>query len=176
MWLVPISAATFSDDDWMGLNSGIPGTDDRVWATAVDEAGALYLGGEFNFAGTLPAKSVAKWDGTSWYAFNEWPIFGYSWDWVRAVAVCGTNLYAAGYLADGGGTGAYCVARWDGSVWRTIGWFSSDVLALAASDDTLFAGGSFTSVDGVFANYIAKWDGVVWSALGSGLGGHIVRG
>jgi hypothetical protein len=52
---------------------------------------------------------------------------------------------------------------------------NDQVYALATSGGDLYAGGYFTTAGGAAANHLAKWDGSNWSALGSGLGGGVVR-
>jgi hypothetical protein len=84
-------------------------------------------------------------------------------DYVYALAVSGTDLYA-------GGTGG--IAKWNGSAWSALGFgVPGSVFALAVSGTDLYAGGRFTTAGGVAANQIAKWDGNAWSALGSGMSG-----
>jgi hypothetical protein len=73
------------------------------------------------------------------------------------------------------------VARFDGSVWTSIGSLAQGaigfvrVTALAAHDDgggpALYAGGTFASANGVPATNVARWDPALgtWSAVGAGL-------
>jgi hypothetical protein len=95
-------------------------------------------------------------------------------NWVNALAVSGTNLYAGGYFTNAGGAPANYIAKWDGGAWSVLGsgvsGENTTVNALAVSGTNLYAGGYFTNAGGVSANCIAKWDGSTWSALGSGLG------
>jgi hypothetical protein len=60
---------TFSDANWSSMG-GIPGTDSSVYAAVVDDAGNLYIGGEFNVAGEVIANDIAKWDGSTWSALG----------------------------------------------------------------------------------------------------------
>ncbi len=100
-------------------------------------------------------------------------------DYVYALAVSGTNLYAGGSFTKAGGVAANHIAKWDGSTWSALGSGTSGgagaaVLALAVNGTDLYAGGAFTWAGEVPANYIAKWDGNAWSALGSGMN-HFVE-
>ncbi|MCX6562534.1 MAG: hypothetical protein NTU60_02885, partial [Candidatus Aminicenantes bacterium] len=62
------------------------------------------------------------------------------------------------------------IAKWDGSVWTSLGsGMSSDVYALTVSGTDVYAGGYFAMAGGVPANFIAKFNGKAWSALGSGM-------
>ena len=57
-------------DGWDG-RFGLPGTNGPVYASAVDAAGNLYVGGDFTLVGTVVASRIAKWDGTRWSALGE---------------------------------------------------------------------------------------------------------
>jgi hypothetical protein len=155
---VPCNAiAKWDGSAWTALGQGISGA---VLALAV--AGTnLYAGGNFNMVGGIPATGVGKWDGAAWSTLG-------SALWVHALAVSGTNVFAAFGSS---------VAKWDGSSWVSLGsdltaadpWASYTVRAFAASGANLYAGGDFITAGGTSANYIARWDGSSWSPLGSGL-------
>jgi hypothetical protein len=169
---------TFSDANWVSLNTGLPGADGRVSAIAVDDSGNVYVSGEFTFIGTVPAIGIAKWDGSAWSALGQGVSTGTFRGYVYALAASGTNLYAGGQFTTAGGVAANYIAKWDGSTWSALGQGMSAglyrygyVLTLAVSGTNLYAGGDFTNAGGMSANYIAKWDGSSWSALGSGMSG-----
>src|SRR4029077_7422316 len=93
-----------------------------------------------------------------------------------ALAVLGTNLFAAGVFTIAGGVAANQIAKWDGNTWSGVGGGivgSGTVLALTTMGTNLYVGGSFTNMGGVPANRIAKWDGTSWSALGNGVSGSV---
>jgi hypothetical protein len=93
-----------------------------------------------------------------------------------ALAVVGTNLYAAGLFTTAGGVSANQIARWDGNSWSGVGGGvvgNGTVLALAAMGNVLYAGGTFTNMGGVPASRVARWDGTNWSALGGGTSGTV---
>jgi hypothetical protein len=91
---------TFSDEDWVSLNPGIPGANEFVFAAVVDGSGNLYIGGYFTFAGTVAANYVAKWDRSAWSALGS----GTS-DGVYAVAVDAANhLFVSGVFYFAGTT------------------------------------------------------------------------
>ena len=69
------------------------------------------------------------------------------------------------------------IAKWDGTVWSSLGsgMNGDQVLALALDGaGTLYAGGEFTTTGEVSANFIAKWDGTAWSPLGSGMNSDVL--
>jgi hypothetical protein len=172
--------AQWNGSSWTPLGSGMAGAYPVVHALAVfDDGGgpALYAGGGFASAGSVVAKSIARWNGSSWSAVGG----GSSGATVYALGVFddggGPALYAGGDIATAGGVVANSIARWDGSSWSALGsgltGGGKNVLALAGFDDgggpALYAGGNIGSAGGVTAAGIAKWDGSTWAALGSGL-------
>ena len=94
------SHAAFSDANWTGMG-GLRGVDGEVHATAVDDYGNLYIGGEFTIAGEVFATNIAKWDGSRWSALGS-GIDGN----VVALLVSGSDLYAAGWFTNAGGNAA----------------------------------------------------------------------
>ena len=179
---------TFSDANWTSMggfpglgdvkNRGIPGLVDSVGAVAADGWGNLYVGGSFSIAGEVFAANIARWDGSSWSALgagitatDDHPFYGGS---VNALAVAGTNLYAAGAFTSAGSIAATNVAKWNGSTWSALdSGLNSNVFALAVSGSDVYAAGWFTSAGGVPATNVAKWNGTSWSAMPSGMNGTV---
>jgi hypothetical protein len=93
---------------------------------------------------------------------------------VLALAVSGTNLFAAGAFTMAGGVLVNHIAQWNGSSWSALGSGVNDwIWALAVSGNNLYAGGDFTTAGGVSVNNIAQWNGSNWSALGSGVNSSV---
>jgi hypothetical protein len=184
--------AKWDGSSWSPLGTGMNFT---VLALAVFDDGsgggpALYAGGEFSTAGGVPARYIAKWDGSAWSALgtgtsNTEPS---TRPHVFALTVFddglggGPALYAGGYFNTAGGLPANRIAKWDGSSWSALGegvgigtFPGLAVLSLTVFDDgsgggpALYAGGRFSNAGGIVAKRIAKWDGASWSALGDGL-------
>ncbi|MEW6060871.1 MAG: LamG-like jellyroll fold domain-containing protein, partial [Bacteroidota bacterium] len=148
----------------------------------------LYAGGDFNNAGGIPAKRIAKWNGSSWSALsagvyiNTAVNIGGS---VQALAVIGNDLYVGGSFNRAGGTidgvggvtgGAAIsnIAKWNHSSWSGLGTGTNgSVAALTVLSGKLYAGGQFSTAGGTSANNIAQWNGSSWSALGSGTNGEV---
>ena len=66
--------AKWDGSSWAALGSGIGGASPYVGAlTVFDDGGgpALYAGGNFQSAGGVAAKRIAKWDGSSWAALGS---------------------------------------------------------------------------------------------------------
>lgn len=165
---------TFSDADWVALNTEIAGANGPVNAFAVDGNGNIYAGGWFSAIGTVEANRIAKWDGNAWSALDSGMTGELSGGSVTALAVIGSDLYAGGYFTTAGGTAANYVAKWNGSDWSALdSGMNSQVRALVVIGSDLYAGGSFTTAGGMTARGVAKWDGSDWSALGSGVHGDV---
>lgn len=171
-----------SDDQWdYPFNASVNIEYDRSRTPRVCSllftAGNLYMGGDFSAVNGVPARNIARWDGTRWSALGPDILDGT----VRCMTSDGHNLYAGGrfVFADRIHTGA--VARWDGKSWnglpkfipndRTSRLFDLNQGADAVLSDgvNLYAGGYFFEAWGIPAKHIAKWDGAAWSAMGEGL-------
>jgi hypothetical protein len=168
---------TFSDANWISMNPSIPGANYNVFATAVDGSGNLYIGGGFAVAGGVVANRIAKWNGSSWSALGS-GMGGLPgrYTYVNALAVSGSDLYAAGQFTTAGGSAATNIAKWDGSSWSALGsgiLGAINVSALAASGSDLYAAASFPAVGGSAGYSILKWNGSSWRALGGGWNGSV---
>jgi hypothetical protein len=161
---------TFSDADWVSLNSSVPGVFGSVSALVMDGNSNLYIGGNFMVVGGVAANCVAKWDGSSWSGLGL-GMGGVSYPSINALAISGGELYAGGYFRTAGGITTNSIAKWTGSTWSALGTgmnVGASVFALAVSGGDLYAAGDFTAVGGAAASRVAKWNGISWAALGSG--------
>ena len=169
--------------DWSALTgpNGISGVDGVVRALAVFDDGsgpALYVGGDFVFAGGVHVSRIARWDGTTWSALpGAGSAIGVSAP-VHAMAVyddgSGPALYVGGTFTTAGGLTVNRIAKWDGSAWSllqgatSVG-VGSAVYAMITHDDgsgsALYVGGAFIGAGGTTVNRVAKWDGSAWSPL-----------
>ncbi len=128
----------------------------KVYALTVWD-GSLYVGGEFEIAGTLNTTNLARWNGMTWSAVGgRLPI-------VSALLADEACLYAV--------TGG-AIACWNGTSWSPLGGTNNGPVGVSAfvkSGSDLYAGGLLPSLTGVPVNHVGKWDGMRWSALGSGI-------
>ena len=184
--------ALWQGGQWKALGSGC---DDSVLAVAVyDDGGGvnLYAGGLFENAGGQQAVHVARWNGSAWSDLDlgVWSSVGGSGfsGQVDALEVwddgSGSALYVGGNFNFAGSVSARNVARWNGSVWATLGagldegGLSSGVVRdFTVFDDgsgpALYAGGEFTESGGVPVNGVARWDGLAWQPVGGGIDSSI---
>jgi hypothetical protein len=139
--------ARWDGSSWTALGSGLTGILGGVFTLVVHDDGSgpkLYVGGQFNTAGGVPASRIARWDGASWSAVGS--------------GVNGPEVYTLVTHDDGRGPALYAagqfgkrVAKWDGgSNWEAVGTGINDyVVALASWRDdhrpALFVGGAFTA-------------------------------
>jgi hypothetical protein len=159
---------TFSAANWVSLG-GIPGTSGSLDAVAVDGSGNVYIGGNFNVAGTILASNIAEWNGSNWL-----PLSSGMNGFVDALVFSGNTLYAGGGFTTAGGAPANNIAQWNGTSWSDLGLgLNNTVYTLAVSNTFLFAGGAFTAAGGNAASFIAQWNGTVWSTLGSGMNSSV---
>jgi hypothetical protein len=178
--------AKWDGDQWSSLGSGI-GTISDSYATvnAIAISGDhVYVGGVFETAGGVKARSIARWNGFSWSALGA----GIAGE-VNAITISGSNIFAGGSFNFAGGLPARGIARWNGTSWSPLGSgilslameyneetgeeelveTGGPVSAIAASGNEIYVGGSFTTAGGVRVNSIAKWNGSTWSDLGGGV-------
>ncbi|MCP5518418.1 MAG: hypothetical protein H7A45_14290 [Verrucomicrobiales bacterium] len=110
-----VNAQAITEDHWIALGGGEV-LDNSVYATAVDGAGNLYVGGTLSEIGpdSVPVAQIAKWDGTAWSALRAGLTGQATRPIVWALAVSGLNLYAGGTFLEAGGQEAWRLAQWDG--------------------------------------------------------------
>jgi hypothetical protein len=134
----------------------------EVTAITPDGDGGIYVAGDFTAAGGMPAKHVARWNGTGWSPLGD----GID-DGISALAVWGGDLYAAGSFTTAGGLSANHIARWNGSAWSPLGSGTDGaVSSIAVVGNRLFVGGKFSKAGGNSASGVAEWNGSTWSGVG----------
>ncbi len=177
--------AQWNGTAWSRVGMGVNGA---VFSFAALEQDAgplprsLYIGGSFTTAGGAATSRVARWDGAAWTTFATGPN-----DSVNALAVHDEDgdgpatpaLFAGGIFFNAAGLAETVgIARWDGSVWSSVGGgVGGAVSALTTFDEDgggpnpprLFAGGNFTTAGGAMIRRVARWDGALWSGLDDGV-------
>lgn len=167
--------ANWNDTNYYGLNGGVTGAFEHVYALSVFN-NELIVGGVFSNAGSIEAYNIARWDGTNWNAMDT----GVSADvYSMVVDTINNFLYVGGGLDNAGGTAGVStpsgIARWDGFQWDSL---SNDVvmypLAMEFYRNKLFVAGGFYDQYGITyqgdtLNRIAYWNGNKWEPCGKGL-------
>ncbi len=95
-------------ETWSDVGGGVSGGEiPKIFALAVYN-GDLMVGGDFDFAGSVPAFNVARWDGTQWHAM------GAGTGCVNSMAVFQGDLYVSVFCGLNG------MQRWDGTQWHAV--------------------------------------------------------
>lgn len=174
--------------EWRALGSGIP-SGGQVNALAFDQDGVLYVGGDFDAAGNVPAEDVARWDPQQ----NQWATLGAGIDFaygaVYALAVDSSGVFIGGdfdsIVVGEAEQPVNGLVYWDraadelsyfGTGLTKMGYsdrVSGTVLALALTDDgqELYIGGEFDQAGDNAANHVAVLTTEGWAALGDSVGG-----
>lgn len=161
--------ASYELYSWRALSSG---TDNDVFATAVNSSGDLYIGGEFTTAGGASRSYIAKWNGSAWQALG--PGTG---GVVYTILSDSTDVYVGGNFLSAGGLSRIRIGKWTGSTWEAMGGGANmQVYALAADDTYIYMGGLFNLIVGnpsTDFSKVARWHKVngSWEALGTGIWG-----
>ena len=152
-----------------------PGADGEVTSVVGFDDGtgqAIYVGGNFQTIGGVPANRVARWDGTQWTPLGD-GLPGR----VTCMAVydhgTGPLLHVAHLLYASDGTPMYAVQRWTGKSWDKLALANKVIRCMAVhnpgSGPVLACGGDFQFLGGlsggsVTDRSIANWNGAEWSA------------
>jgi hypothetical protein len=174
----PIAYWNDATHTWSALGDELTheNTSPDVNAIAIAGNGDVYVGGNFEAAGSLTVNSIARWDGSSWHNLTT-GIQGTYHD-VNAITISGSDVYVGGYFDTAGGWTHNNIARWNGSAWFSLGSGTGGVYpmvyAIAIYGSNIFVGGNFNEVtdstNGTQAvGNIAMWNGVQWSTMGGGL-------
>ncbi|MGD9693183.1 MAG: dockerin type I domain-containing protein [Phycisphaerales bacterium] len=140
--------------------------------TTFDDGGgrAVYIGGQFEYAGRTRVRNIVKWT-----AEHGYEALGEGVDDVGVFALCvyddgdGEALYVGGQFESAGGSPASRIARWDGAQWEGLSASTvfpghpSAVYALHATDlgdgEALYVGGTFWEINGLGARNLARYRG-----------------
>ena len=162
--------AYWDGENWHALgegeNAGVTVDESRtsVRALYADED-HLYVGGRFAQAGSIPAGSIARWDGESWSSIGD--FWNVEWDGsarINAITRFQNDLIVAGWFDQVNELEANHIARWNGTDWSSLG--HGDANGIGGSVNTLFpygnqlyVGGDLFQAGGQPARRIAIWDG-----------------
>ncbi|MCR9246566.1 MAG: hypothetical protein NXI31_16150 [bacterium] len=163
--------AIWSGGAWSVPGTGIRGVASLDTAIALTELpnGELFVGGQFDGAGTLRAEHMAIWSGSSWRALApgggpDDAVFDVAERADGSFVLCGDFRHA-------GAGGADHVVQWDGQTWTPMGAGvnSTATAAIELPNGDVVVGGYFSMAGTQPVNGVARWDGSSWSAMGQGL-------
>jgi hypothetical protein len=106
--------AKWNGSAWSALSTGVTYSSGTpfVLAQCFDEAGRLYLGGEFIDAGGVTVANIAMWNGSTFEALGD----GVN-DQVCTICLDGSSILVGGVFTTAGGLTVDCMAGWNGSSW-----------------------------------------------------------
>jgi hypothetical protein len=167
---------------WSTLSGGATYTYDdpgRVNALAANAQGVVFMGGDFDRAGTIQSYNAAAWYNEQWRAMGKGFESLETHGTIEAVAVAPDGkVYVGGSFDHVAGKPIRNAAIWDGVTWSGMGDVGDEfasVHAIAIHGNDVYFGGNFTQAGGIGANYIARWNTVAksWSPLGNGVSGRV---
>jgi hypothetical protein len=168
------SIATWDGTRWSGVGGGFSMTNPeqiaQVTAIVID-GGRTWVGGTFDRAGTVAAKNVAVWDGTTWA-----PAAGGFDGPVTAMALWKGKIVAAGPFLASGKTPIEHLAIWNGSDWSELAGGlsgtadqSATIVDVRPHREGFVISGLVERAGTVPVHHVAAWDGERWSDLGGGV-------
>ncbi|MCK7460968.1 MAG: hypothetical protein MZU84_02300 [Sphingobacterium sp.] len=75
----------------------------------------LYVAGDFSAIQGVNAKSIAKWNGSTWSAVGSGTD-----GMVHSLLLVNGSVYAGGHFSCSGGIRANSIAKWDGTNWSGL--------------------------------------------------------
>ncbi len=162
--------ARWDGAEWSAMGSGADSSAGyaSVTALAVNAAGELYAGGDFEIMDGSPAMNFARWDGVSWAEVGGGTNLA-----LNAMAVLPNgDIAVGGNLTQAGGVPAKRIAVWNGKSWQVPGNGVTEgivhSLGVSASGD-LIVGGTLEMVGTTPVAGVARWNGAEWTPLDSGI-------
>jgi hypothetical protein len=145
--------AQWDGSSWAPLGPGVEGTSiASVWALAAPSETELYVGGRFTHAGTVPAKNIARWDGSIWSGLGSGTNL-----MVWALAAQPEDILVGGEFLSAGGISVNHVARYSEAGWSAMGDGVPFVTyAFGAGLGDTLAGGH---------QALSRWDGSQWGPI-----------
>lgn len=165
--------ARWDGQNWHPLGSGVtlfPNADQGAVRGLIHYQGKMLVTGLFNYAGGIPASSIALWDGSNWSALDDT-----KWEsgFIVTAAIYKGDLYVGGNFHSDE-KDIWRIARWDGTAWHKVGegvrGGIGGVADLVVYEGELYVGGHFTKESDSRnpGMNIAKWDGTKWTDVGGG--------
>jgi hypothetical protein len=181
-----------SNDTFSPLKGITYGVNGIVNSVAVDNnLGYIYVGGDFQSAGSQQANNIARYDITKqrWEPLQDFNGgTGTLQNGVNGIVytilidINNNDVYVGGGFLSVSGKSYYNIAKWNSSIflWSKIGMDDSfngvngSVYSIIFNNGSLYVGGNFNGVDfnGTISlntnyNYLAVWDSTTWGYIGT---------
>ncbi len=170
----------YKEGIWSSLNKPISEPNGIVNCLLIKN-NELYVAGNFDSVGNKRARSITKWNGSSWDTLGG-GVNGV----ITSMKIFENQLYVAGRFDSAGNIKAKNIASWNGTNWIALGKGIRGIIdkdyqfktteyvnTMLVSESNLFVAGVFDSAGEFSAKNISKWNGVNWSAIGGGLNGPV---
>lgn len=154
-WM-PGGIGRYAGGSWTVLGGGVAGPNAWVGDLLLLPSGDLLAGGSFMQAGGVPARSLARWDGSAWSEYAG-GVGGFVLEMLRRA---NGDLVVVGGFTDAGGVPCSNIAAWNGSAWSTFGAAPTSLItdvAESPNGDLLVA----TQAGGIAT--VMRWDGSAWN-------------
>lgn len=170
------SIATLTNGIWQSLGKGLRKVPSPMAMNATAHImhhanGKLYVGGEFDSAGTMPAKNIAYWDGKEWHSMGA----GLNGIVNDIIVLKNGHVVVSSTIVNGSQRKCAPLMSWNGNTWSSLGLPPNCIAINALETDGLsvFVGGDFR-LDSITNDCgIAVWDGTTFSSMGGGVRGII---
>lgn len=155
----------FDGVSWQPLGNAL--TSGGVHALLPMPGGELLAGGSFDDLGGVPARAIARWNGSAWSEFGGG--LAHPAATVFALARLHNGDVVAGGHLESFLTPSFAIQRFDGSTWQTMGGGLNGAVAAMVTmpSGDLVVGGGFSMAGGVQAPGTALWNGQNWVGIGS---------
>jgi trimeric autotransporter adhesin len=184
------SIARWTGSAWVGYGTGargavvfgLPAGPHTVTSIVVTPGNEILIAGQFSEVEGVPAKHLARWNGSGWSNLGGGCTDTNTGAMVRAmVQLPSGDVLAGGNFSAAGGVTVNNLGNWNGTVWSAVGGAGASAsgltdlahaLAVMPNGDVI-VGGEFTNVGSPSAKGVLRWNGLDWSPLGTGISGIV---
>lgn len=176
--LKTFSIAKWNGSEWVNLGKGLYkinlSTNQPEPANISDillDGNDLYIVGDFQYAGDVQARYIAKWSNGNWHAVGSFQNFPSVY--INTIEKYQNEIYVGGSFQNSTYDSLFGVLKLNGDNFVDVGFknpmgVSAGVSTMTVFNNELYVAGSFTQVAGQTYNNIARWNGNSWSDVGGG--------
>lgn len=133
----------------------------------------LYIVGAFDSIAGVAANSLAKYNGVTWQAVHNLPVYDPTGNQnlLEDLEMYNSELYVTGVMYNN--TTVFSTVKWNGTSWVNPGFnaYGASTMGLFVFKNELYIIGSWSQFSNPnnIGNCIAKYNGVSWQAVGGGM-------